>query len=266
MDNRFLLKEDLDALRRQSPIVHNITNFVVMNNTANALLALGASPVMAHSPDEVLDMVGIASSLVLNIGTLSAPWVDAMELAGQAANKKGIPIVFDPVGAGATPYRNAACERLIQSCRPTFIRGNASEIMALVDTRTKTKGVDSSASSQSAIEAAKQLAIECPTVVIVSGQTDYITDGKELLEVDLGHPLMPKVTGMGCTATALIGAYAAVSLNALQAANHAMQTMGIAGAMAGKKAQGPGTFQLHFLDALYQLSGEHIRSYLGETL
>ena len=151
------LKKDLNSVREQSPVIHNITNYVVMNNTANALLAVGASPVMAHSVDEIKDMVGIASALVLNIGTLDKNWVESMLVAGSIAQEKGIPIVLDPVGAGATKYRTEVSTLLIEKCRPTIIRGNASEIMALVsDSTTQTKGVDSRDSSDAALESAKR--------------------------------------------------------------------------------------------------------------
>lgn len=260
-----ILKRDLARLRQQSPVVHNITNFVAMNPTANALLAIGASPVMAHSIDEVEAMVSIASSLVLNIGTLSASWVDAMLLAGQTAKKKELPVILDPVGAGATPYRGEVCEQLIQTCQPTIIRGNASEIMALVNSQIKTKGVDSTASSRSALEGAKKLASKNQTVVVVSGEVDYITNGQEIREVGLGHSLMPKVTGMGCTSTALLGAFAAINPDPLEAALNGMLTMGIAGAIAGEQAKGPGSLQVHFLDALFALTDQTIDQFFNKT-
>ena len=137
------ISRDLEEVRRQAPLVHNITNYVVMNTTANALLAVGASPVMAHAPEEVEDMVDIASALVINIGTLSEPWIESMLKAAKRAQKKGIPIVYDPVGAGATPYRTRTIHELIQAAAPSILRGNASEIMALAGDAAKTKGVDS---------------------------------------------------------------------------------------------------------------------------
>ena len=253
-----LLTNDLNRVRKQSPLVHNITNYVVMNNTANALLALGASPVMAHSVDEVEEMAGIASSLVINIGTLSSEWVKAMLLAGKAARKKGIPIVFDPVGAGATSYRTQTCQTIIETCRPNIIRGNGSEIMALVNSNSQTKGVDSLASSDTAIDSAKILAQETGAVVVVSGPVDYITDGNQVAEVKNGSPMMAKVTGMGCTATAIIGAFAAINSNLFVAAVHAMAVMSMAGELAAEQSEGPGSMQVHFLDELYKLSGETI--------
>ena len=248
------LQRDFDAVHQQAPLVHNITNFVVMNNTANALLAIGASPVMAHAIEEVEDMVQIASSLVINIGTLNADWVKSMVVAGKAALKKGIPVVLDPVGAGATAYRTQECKQLIETVKPTIIRGNASEIMALVNSSVATKGVDSSDSSDSALNSAKQLSRETKAIVVISGPTDYITNGEDTEMVINGSPLMTRVTGMGCTATAITAAFAAINNNYLEAATHAMAVMSIAGERAASKAQGNGTMQLYFLDELCNLT------------
>jgi len=256
------LMHDLNQVREKSPLVHNITNYVVMNNTANALLAIGASPVMAHAINEVEEMVAIASSLVINIGTLSDDWVNAMLLAGKAANKKGIPVILDPVGAGATTYRTKTCLLIIDECKPSVIRGNASEIMALVNSQSQTKGVDSIASSDSAIDAAKSLAKKTGAIVVISGPTDYITDGDRIAEVKNGSVMMTKVTGLGCTATSLIGAFTAINSNFFEAATHGMAIMGIAGELAAGKSRGTGTMQLHFLDELYKMSDKKIVEHL----
>ncbi len=247
------IKNNLITLREKAPLIHNITNFVVMNNTANALLAIGASPVMAHAEEEVKDMVKIASALVLNMGTLSDKWVDAMVLAGYAAREKGIPVIFDPVGVGATPYRNEMAAMIVKECKPTIIRGNASEIMALANENISTKGVDSTTSSNRALDSAKELANLTSAVVVISGEVDFITDGKIVYQVKNGHPMMPMVTGMGCTASALIAAFAAVDDDLIRACVSAMATMGITGELAGEKANGPGTMQLHFIDELFNL-------------
>lgn len=249
---------DLQALRDNSPLVHNITNFVVMNNTANALLAIGASPVMAHAVEEVADMAGIASALVINMGTLNPQWVEGMIKAGIAATAKGIPVVFDPVGVGATPYRNEVAVQIIEKCKPTLIRGNASEIMALAKENVATKGVDSTVSSKAALEAARSLANETGAVVVISGTEDFVTDGKEIVVIKNGSPLMPKVTGMGCTASAVLGAFAAVNKNTLFAAAHGMAIMSICGEIAAKKSAGPGSLQMHFIDTLYNLTDKDI--------
>lgn len=247
---------DLKLVREKAPLVHSITNYVVMNSTANALLAIGASPVMAHAIEEVEDMVAVALSLVINMGTLSEKWVESMLLAGNAARKKGIPVVFDPVGAGATPYRNRVAASIISVCKPSIIRGNASEIMSLAKGTASTKGVDSTISSNSALDAGTRLARETGAIVVISGKEDFITDGKIVRSVRNGSALMSKVTGMGCTASAIVGAFAAVNSDLVEAATHAMTVMGVAGELAAQKAEGPGTMQLYFLDALYNLTPE----------
>jgi len=249
---------DLELVRKKSPLVHNITNYVVMNNTANALLAIGASPVMAHALEEVKDMVAIASALVINMGTLSEKWLEAMLIAGEAALQKGIPVIFDPVGVGATPYRNQAAAEIIFRCKPGIIRGNASEIRSLAKESIITKGVDSTADSSSAVDAAKRLAQQTGAVVVISGVEDFITDAKTVRIIKNGTPLMSKVTGMGCTASAITGAFAAINPDRLAAATHAMAVMSIVGELAAKKSEGPGTMQLHFLDELYNLTGDSL--------
>lgn len=253
------LIRDLEKVRNTSPLIHNITNYVVMNNTANALLSIGASPVMAHSIAEVEDMAGIASALVLNIGTLEPEWVKAMLLAGKIAAKRNIPLVFDPVGAGATPYRNRVCKQIIAECNPTIIRGNASEILALNNHNSNTKGVDSVDASSVAVEAAQALAEETGAIVAISGQTDYITDGRRIQTVTNGNPMMAKVTGMGCTASAIVAAFAAVNPDFLQAAQNGMYIMGIAGEIAAAESAGNGSLQVNFLDQLYNINAEIIK-------
>jgi hydroxyethylthiazole kinase len=246
---------NLKRIRDTRPVVHNITNYVVMNNTANALLSLGASPVMAHAPEEVTDMVSIAAALVINIGTLSRDWVASMGLAMMTATRRGIPIVLDPVGAGATEYRTRTARELIRAVTPAIIRGNASEIMALTtQSIAKTKGVDSLALSHHALAGAKQLSLDLGAAICISGEVDYIVHCDRTIRVRNGHPLMPRVTGLGCTATALCGAFAAVEQDPVLATVCAMAVMGIAGEMAGEDCPGPGSFQVRFLDALYNLS------------
>ena len=243
----------ITAVRTKSPLVHNITNYVVMNNSANALLAIGASPVMAHWTSEMEEMTAIAGALVINIGTLDDKWIEGMIAAGLAASRRGTPVVLDPVGAGATSQRTEAALRIIEQCRPTIIRGNASEIMALVDAGIKSKGVDSSASSDDALESAKRLAAATGAVVVISGETDYITNGTEVFTVEGGSPIMTSVTGMGCTATAVVGACAAVVADPMVAATAAMALMSLAGERAAEYSRGSGSMQINFLDELYNL-------------
>jgi hydroxyethylthiazole kinase len=259
MVNASTLWEELGRIRLEAPLVHNITNYVVMNTTANALLAIGASPVMAHALEEVAEMTSMAKALVLNIGTLSRPWVESMVQAGQEAQRRKIPIILDPVGCGATSFRTAVAQRLLHETPPTIVRGNASEIRALVYAEQGTKGVDSTQSPETSLEAAQILARNLHCVVSVSGPTDLIVTESTVLRVLNGHPMMPRVTGLGCTASAVTGAFAAVSASPRSAAAHAMALMGIAGEMAGERAPAPGSFQTLFLDALYLMSEEDIR-------
>jgi hydroxyethylthiazole kinase len=253
---------NLEQVRRQGPLVHNITNYVVMNLTANALLAVGASPVMAHAREEVEDMVNIASALVINIGTLSEPWVASMAKAARQAKNKGIPIIYDPVGAGATPYRTRTIRELIQAVPPSIARGNASEIMASAGGHAKTKGVDSATATETALDSARRISEQYDCVVCVSGETDYIIDKGNMAMIKNGHAMMPKITGLGCTASALCGAFAAVNPDYFAATTAAMAVMGIAGEIAAEKTKGPASMQVEFLDTLFNMTGSEIEKRL----
>jgi len=248
-----MLWQDLERIRAEAPLIHNITNYVVMNLTANALLAVGASPVMAHAVEEVEEMAGMARALVLNIGTLSPQWIDAMEKAGREAGRRRIPIVLDPVGCGATRFRTASALRLLEEAPPTVIRGNASEIRALAGAGGITKGVDSTSAPEEAVEAAQALSRRCRCAVSVSGATDVIVEGDCIIRVRNGHPLMTRVTGLGCVASAITGAFAAVNPSGFRAAAHAMCLMGVTGEVAAERSSGPASFQVSFLDALHSL-------------
>jgi hydroxyethylthiazole kinase len=250
------LARNLTELRARSPLVHNITNFVVMNYTANALLAVGASPVMAHAVEEVEDMTAIAGALVINIGTLSPVWVEGMKKAMAAAVRSGKPIILDPVGAGATAYRNVTLTELLNTASPTLIRGNASEILALAGVNVRTKGVDSTADSMDSLQAATSLSKKYGCVVSVSGATDVIVSGDKVAYIENGVALMTSVTGMGCSASAIAGAFCAVMPDAFEAAVSAAAMMGVCGEKAFEKASLPGSFQIAFLDALSEVSPE----------
>ena len=252
------LWNDIHAVRTQSPLVHSITNFVVMNLNANVLLAAGASPVMAHAHEEVKAMVGIAQSLVLNIGTLEPYWVDSMKVALAAAQQRGIPTVLDPVGAGATPYRNQTLNELLEVAHPSVIRGNGSEIMSTANAAIQTRGVDSSASANDALGAAQALTARTQGTVCVSGETDHILDAhKRWARLSNGHVWMTKITGVGCSSTALIGAFCAVQPDAWRATTSAMALMSVAGEVAAEKAQaarqGVGSMAALLLDELQLL-------------
>ena len=249
---------DLQAVRAHAPLVHSITNLVVMNFNANALLAVGAAPVMAYAHEEVRDMVGIAQALVLNIGTLEPAWISAMQVALQAARARGIPVVLDPVGAGATPYRNAALAELIRAGAPGILRGNASEIMSVAGLAAATRGVDSAASTADASDAAAALARQLGAVVCVSGADDLIVDAAGRRAVlSNGHPWMTRVTGVGCSASALVGAFAAVQPDPWRATVAAMAVLGVVGELAVERVQaagaGVGRLQIELLDGLQLL-------------
>lgn len=257
--------QDLQAIRATAPLIHNITNYVVMNNTANALLALGATPVMAHAINEVEDMMKIAAVLAINIGTLSRNWVESMQLAVWAARQLNKPMILDPVGAGATAYRTEVTRKLLSLSPPAVIRGNASEILAIGTEFSSTKGVDSTRPAEAALEGAKMISATYHCTVVVSGAKDFIVNQQQVIQCDNGHPLMAKVTGMGCTATALVAAFLAVNSEVMMAAAHGMAVMGITGEIAAERAAGPGSLQLHFLDVLYHLSFAEIESRLKLT-
>ena len=252
------LWQDVLAVRAQAPLVHSITNWVVINFNANVLLAMGASPVMAHACEEVADMANIAQALVLNIGTLTADKVQAMLLAQKQAHSRAIPVVLDPVGAGATPYRNQALSEIIQSGPPGIIRGNGSEIMSVAGLSVTTKGVDSVMASDQSLDAALALAKRIEGVVCVSGETDYIIDAHgQVALLRNGDVWMTKVTGVGCSATALIGAFAAVQFDAWRATTAAMAYWGVVGEVAAEQTRalgaGVGTYATKLLDVTHNL-------------
>jgi len=251
--------ENLVALREKKPLIHNITNYVVMNYTANALLAMGASPVMAHAQNEVEDMVAFAGALVLNIGTLSDDWISSMIKAGKKASQLNIPIILDPVGSGATPLRTKSAKSIISETNIKVIRGNASEILSLRDENSITKGVDSLHSVEEAAEAARNLAQELRTTLAITGPVDLVTDGTRILRVSNGNPLMGYVTGTGCTATATIGAFLTVDNDPVSATATALSFFGLAGEIAAETASAPGTFMIQMLDALYTITPEKLR-------
>jgi hydroxyethylthiazole kinase len=254
------LGDALSMLRERRPLVHNVTNFVVMNWTANVLLALGASPVMAHAPQEVEEFAAMAGALVVDIGTLDPSFVEAMHSAAKRARKHGAPWILDPVGAGATRYRTRTAKALIAR-KPAIIRANAGELLALADKAGTTsknaalKGVDSLADSNFSLDAARRLARRTGAVVAVTGATDYVTDGDRTESVEGGHAMSQQVTGTGCAATAVIGAFLAVE-PPFEAAVHGLSVMKRAAARAAKTAEGPGSFAMRLLDAIAAERGE----------
>ena len=240
----------LGVVRERKPLVHNITNYVVMNETANAILALGALPVMAHAKEEVREMVGLASALVLNIGTLSERWIEAMLLAGTAANDAGIPVVLDPVGAGATRYRTTTAKRILDTVDVAVLRGNAGEVATLLGVEAEVRGVESVGvggdSAGLACEAARSLGL----VASVTGAVDHVSDGERTAAVANGHELLAAITGTGCMSTAMTGCFLAGKEDPFEAAVEALVAFGVAGEDAAADAKGPGSFHVNLYDAL----------------
>jgi hydroxyethylthiazole kinase len=244
---------DLAAIRERKPLIHQITNYVVMNETANATLALGALPVMAHALQEVEEMASAAAALVLNIGTLSDEWVEAMLLAGRAANRTGAPVVLDPVGAGATTYRTETARLLLRELDVAVVRGNSAEIATLAGREAEIRGVEA-VGSGGGPGLAREAASALGCVAAVTGPVDHVSDGERDHSVSNGHELLGTVTGTGCMATAITGCFLAVRPDdPFEAATEALIAFGVAGEDAAKQAKGPGSFHVALYDALYGL-------------
>lgn len=256
--------ETLDQIRLTTPLIHNITNYVAANFSANALLAIGASPAMIDSAEEVENFIVLAKSLIVNTGTLTNTQAHAITLATSVAHEQGIPWVLDPVGVGLLPLRSMLALRLLNTTPPTVIRGNASEIIALnnlasdIPLSSTAKGVDACISSEAALTAALHLNTLYGCIVSISGATDYIVSDTKTVCVRNGSPLMTKITAMGCTASAITAACLAVQDNWLAAAAQAMILMGIAGEQSALHAPSPGSMAYSFIDALYTLTPEQL--------
>jgi hydroxyethylthiazole kinase len=251
---------DLRKIRELKPLVHQITNYVVMNETANATLSLGALPVMAHAVQEVEEMAAAASALVLNIGTLSDEWVEAMLLAGRAANRAGVPIVLDPVGAGATTYRTETARRLLGELDLAVVRGNSAEIATLAGREAEIRGVEA-VGAEAGPELAREAARSLGCTVAVTGPVDHVSHDERTLAIANGHELLGTVSGTGCMATAITGCFLAVRADdPLTAAAEALVAFGVAGEDAAEEAKGPGTFHAALYDALAGLDPETLDS------
>ncbi|MGE6630477.1 hydroxyethylthiazole kinase [Bacillus sp. NPDC077027] len=251
----------LEAVRTKNPLVHNITNQVVTHFTANGLLALGASPVMANAKEEVAEMAQIADALVLNIGTLTKETVEAMIIAGKAANEKGVPVLLDPVGAGATIFRTQSAKQILNQVDIAVVRGNAAEIANVLEAEGwEIKGVDAKEGHGDVRELAKKAALEFGSVVVITGKVDVVTDGKDDLTICNGHEWLTKVTGAGCLLTSIVGAFCAVSNSPLHAAAAALVFYGVAAEKAAQRTveQGPGSFQIELLNQLLQTSVQDV--------
>jgi hydroxyethylthiazole kinase len=249
----------LRVLRERKPLVHQITNYVVMNETANATLALGALPVMAHAREEVEEMVALAGALVINIGTLSPHWVEAMLAAGKGANARGTPVVLDPVGAGATSYRTETAKRILDEVDVTVLRGNAGEVATLVGVQAEVRGVESIGVGSEPTELARVAARALGVVASVTGPVDHVSDGESVLAVANGHELLGAVTGTGCMSSAITGCFLAGKPDdPLAAAAEGLAAFGVAGEDAARDAKGPGSFHVNLYDALAALDPESL--------
>ena len=241
------------AIRQRHPLIHHMTNWVVMNDTANLTLALGALPVMSHAKEEVEEMVGAAGALVLNPGTLYPDLVEAMLIAGKRANQRGVPIVYDPVGVGATQYRNATAERFLAELRLDVIRGNSGEVGALAGAGGLVRGVESVQGVSDPVAVARELARRRSTVVAITGKRDIVSDGKRVLGVDNGHEMLTTITGTGCMATTAIAVFCAVEEDRLLATAAALAAYGLAAEKAARGVAGPGSFRSALIDCVYHL-------------
>ena len=250
----------LDSIRKRKPLIHNLTNFVVMNFTANVILSIGASPVMAHAREEVEEMAGYAGAVVLNIGTLEPAWVHAMILAGKSANSKGIPVIFDPVGVGATRYRSQAARDIMGAVKIDIIRGNAAEISALAGFEAKIRGVDSLNSVDEASSIIREASRRLNSVVAMTGVEDLVCDRDRCYAVSGGDAMFTRVTGTGCAASVACACFAAVEPDPVNAAIYALAYYGVAGTESASRSAGPGSFAIHLLDALAGLDRNTVRT------
>ena len=246
----------LARLREVRPLVHHITNLVVMNDTANVTLLLGASPVMAHAPEEIEELVVHASALVLNPGTLDQAWIESMLAAGRRASARSIPVILDPVGAGATAFRTRTNRTLIERARPTIVRGNGGEIGALAGGGGAVRGVDSIRDPSDPAETARRASSAWGAVVAITGARDRIAQGAHCFAVDNGHAWLPALTGTGCMATSAIAAFAAVEADPLVATVAGLAAYGLAAERAAVGSAGPGSFKVALFDQLYALTPE----------
>jgi hydroxyethylthiazole kinase len=249
----------LELVRRNKPLVHHITNWVTIYDCAQVVKSLGASPVMAHAPEEAADMAGIASALVLNIGTLTVDIIESMKIAGRAANGRGIPIVLDVCGAGATSFRDEKCFDLLDNICISIVKGNASEIARVAGRNVRTKGVDATEVGADLTDIAVSLAKKKNCTVVITGKEDIVTDSASLFTVRNGDEMMSHVVGTGCMATSVIGTFAGASPGALASAAAAgLSCYEIAAEVAVKKSGGPASFKYHLLDSLFHLTRDDV--------
>lgn len=248
----------LDKVRAQKPVIHHLTNWVTIYDCANIVKVFGASPVMAHAREEVAEMAGIASALVLNIGTLTADFVESMILAAKAANRKGIPVVLDVCGAGATKFRDDSCFKILDEARVDIIKGNASEIARIAGEKVQTKGVDAVAVERDLQDVAGGLARKRGCTVVITGVEDIVSDEKRAVLVKNGHPMMANIVGTGCMAASVIGTFAAVEKDMVAASAAGLVCYEVAAEIAARDAKGPGSFKERMFDAAFNLDADTV--------
>lgn len=258
-----MLREIIEQNRKRKPLIHCINNHVTSNDCANVLLACGGSAIMADDPEEVAEVTAMCNGLVLNLGTPNPRKLEALLLAGKRANALGHPVILDPVGAGSSSMRRNAVKQLLKQVRFAAIRANAAEIATLVHGTAAHRGVDADlegATADSVNENAKRLARETGAVIVVTGDTDVVTDGRTTYRVHNGHPMMKTVTGSGCQLSALLGAYITANTETpLHAALAAVCAMGLCGEIAHERLTPPdgnATYRNYIIDAIYNLTPE----------
>ena len=254
-----MFEKILEKVRKEKPLVHHITNWVTIYDCANITRAFGALPVMAHAKEESGDMAKIASALVLNIGTLTPDLIESMIVAGKSANEKGIPVVLDAVGAGATKLRDDKSFELLDKIKVNIIKGNSSEIARLAGEAVVTKGVESTEVKANLVEVAKKLANERKATVVITGKEDIVTDGKRVYLVKNGHKMMGNIVGTGCMAASVIGSFAGVEKDYTLASAAALSCFGIVGELAAMKSSGPGSFKERFYDEAFNLNSKIVK-------
>lgn len=253
-----MISDIFERVKREKPLIHHITNWVTIYDCANITRAFGALPVMAHAEEESADMAGIASALVLNIGTLTPALVRSMIMAGIAANERLIPVVLDAVGVGATKLRDEKALELLETVEISVLKGNASEIARLAGKDVLTRGVEATRVDADLTDVAKKLAVSRGLTVVITGKEDIVTDGRTIYLVTNGHAMMGSIVGTGCMAASVIGAFAAVEKDFALASAAALVCYGIAGELAAVNARGPGSFKNNFYDEVYNLDREKI--------
>jgi len=247
-----------NSVKEQKPLVHHITNWVTIYDCANIVRAVGALPVMAHAPEEVEQMTSISSALVLNIGTLTSSLVEAMIKSGKKANELGIPVILDAVGVGATDMRTEKANEIIEKVKVDVIKGNSSEVAKLAGIDVETNGVEATKVEHDLIELGKKLASEKGATVVITGKEDVIVDSKKGYICKNGHDMMGSIVGTGCMVASVIGSFCSVEKDHTKAAAAALSVFGIAGELAARVSNGPGSYKENFYDEIFNLSDSDI--------